>query len=123
MKTMLGAVRACGHVRLARVPLEVSVGRWTYASISEIAAVETIDRGYVGSIPRLTHFAPDLVEAILDGRLSGVGLSAFLKPFQLEWQSQRRTWLCARYAVGPKSTCTSAQDHLRKCTNQSNVHF
>jgi hypothetical protein len=94
-----------------------------YASISEIAAAEKIDRGYVGSILRLTLLAPDVVEAILNGRLSGVGLSAFLKPFQLEWPSQRRTWLCARYAAGPQSTCTSAQDHLRKCTNNSNVRF
>jgi hypothetical protein len=94
-----------------------------YASISEIAAAEKIDRGYVGSILRLTLLAPDVVEAILNGRLSDVGLSAFLKPFPLEWPSQRRTWLCARYAAGPKSTCTSAQDDLRKCTNQSNVRF
>ena len=39
-----------------------------YASISEIAAAEKIDRGYVGSILRLTLLAPDIVEAILDGR-------------------------------------------------------
>src|SRR3954462_11987587 len=38
-----------------------------YGSISEIAAAEKIDRGYVGSILRLTMLAPDIVEAILDG--------------------------------------------------------
>jgi hypothetical protein len=38
-----------------------------YASISEIAAAEKIDRGYVGSILRLTLLAPDIVEAILNG--------------------------------------------------------
>ena len=34
-----------------------------YASISEIAAAEKIDRGYVGCILRLTLLAPDIVEA------------------------------------------------------------
>lgn len=38
--------------------------------ISEIVTAEKIDRGYVGSILRLTLLAPDIVEAILDGGLS-----------------------------------------------------
>ena len=36
-----------------------------YASISEMAAAERIDRGYLGRILRLTLLAPDIVEAIL----------------------------------------------------------
>ena len=61
-----------------------------YASISEIAAAEKIDRGYVGSILRLTLLAPDIVEAILDGRQRvGLGLPALLKPFPPEWGRQR----------------------------------
>ena len=39
-----------------------------YASISEMAAAERIERGYLGSLLRLTLLAPDIVEAILDGR-------------------------------------------------------
>src|ERR1700761_6870305 len=39
-----------------------------YVSVSDIAAAEKIDRGYVGSILRLTLLAPDIIEAILDGR-------------------------------------------------------
>jgi hypothetical protein len=38
-----------------------------YASISEMAAAERIDRGYVGRLLQLTLLAPDIVEAILDG--------------------------------------------------------
>jgi hypothetical protein len=38
------------------------------ASISEIASKKKIDRGYVGSVLRLTLLAPDIVEAIMDGR-------------------------------------------------------
>ena len=39
-----------------------------YACISEMAAVERLDRGYLGRILQLTLLAPDIVEAILDGR-------------------------------------------------------
>jgi hypothetical protein len=61
-----------------------------YASISEIATAEKIDRGYVGSILRLTLLAPDIVEAILDGRQpAALCLSALLKPFPLQWDRQR----------------------------------
>jgi hypothetical protein len=61
-----------------------------YASISEIATKEKIDRGYVGSILRLTLLAPDIVEAILDGRQpAGLGLPTLLKPFPVEWDRQR----------------------------------
>jgi hypothetical protein len=61
-----------------------------YASISAIAVAEKIDRGYVGSILRLTLLAPDIIEAILDGRQrAGLGPPALLKPFQVEWDRQR----------------------------------
>jgi hypothetical protein len=61
-----------------------------HASISEIAAAEQIDRGYVGSILRLTLLAPDIIEAILDGRQpEWLGLADLLMPFPLEWQWQR----------------------------------
>jgi hypothetical protein len=39
-----------------------------YASISEMAKAEGVERGYVGSLLRLTLLAPEMVEAILDGR-------------------------------------------------------
>ena len=73
-----------------------------YASISEIAAAEKIDRGYVGSILRLTLLAPDIVEAILDGRQpDGLGLPALLKPFPLEWKRQRARWSAAADIAAP----------------------
>jgi hypothetical protein len=65
-----------------------------YASISEIAAAEKIDRGYVGSILRLTLLAPDIIEAILDGRQPvGLGLPTLLETFSLEWDRQRTDFL------------------------------
>ena len=39
-----------------------------YASISELAAAEKIERGFLGKMLRLTLLAPDVVEAIVDGR-------------------------------------------------------
>jgi hypothetical protein len=39
-----------------------------YASISEMAAAEKIERGYLGSLLRLTLLAPDIVEELLAGR-------------------------------------------------------
>jgi hypothetical protein len=61
-----------------------------FASISEIAEAEKIDRGYVGSILRLTLLAPDMIEKILDGRQPAtLGLTTLLKPFPVEWDQQR----------------------------------
>jgi hypothetical protein len=69
----------------------LAMGR--FASISEIATAEKIDRGYVGSILRLTLLAPDIVEAILDGRQPlGLGLPSLLKPFSVDWDQQRTGW-------------------------------
>jgi hypothetical protein len=60
-----------------------------YASISEMAAAESIERGYVGTLMRLTLLAPDIVEAILNGReLDGVALPRLLEPLPCEWVEQ-----------------------------------
>jgi hypothetical protein len=54
-----------------------------YVSTSEMPAAERIERGYLGSLPRLTLLAPELVEAILDGLQSeGLGLPWLLEPFE-----------------------------------------
>ena len=65
----------------------------TYASISELATAEKIDRGYVGRILQLTLLAPDIVEAILDGRQPrDLTLPMLMKPFPTEWEQQRAAW-------------------------------
>lgn len=61
-----------------------------HASISEMAAAEQADRGYIGRILLLTLLAPDIVEAILDGRQPPeLGLPALMEPFPTEWARQR----------------------------------
>jgi hypothetical protein len=60
-----------------------------YASITEMAAAEKIERGYLGSLLRLTLLAPDVVEAIMDGRQpEGMTLPAMMGPASLAWESE-----------------------------------
>jgi len=61
-----------------------------YATVKDLAAGEKINPSYVSRVLRLTLLAPDLVEAILDGRQpEGTTLPALLEPFSLEWERQR----------------------------------
>jgi hypothetical protein len=59
-----------------------------YGTLAELAAAERISRSYVCRVLRLTLLAPEIVERILDGRPTA-GLAEFLKPFPVEWGSQR----------------------------------
>ena len=62
-----------------------------YASVSEMAAAERIERGYLGTLLRLTLLAPDIVQAVLDGRQpDGVTLPRLLEPFPAVWTQQGR---------------------------------
>jgi hypothetical protein len=62
-----------------------------YASTSEMAVAEKLDRGYLGRLLQLTLLAPDIVGAILDGRQpGGLRLPQLMEPFPLEWARQRR---------------------------------
>jgi hypothetical protein len=61
-----------------------------YASVSEMAAAEKLDRGYLGRILQLTLLAPDIVETVLDGRQAqGLGPRALIGPFPPAWEAQR----------------------------------
>jgi hypothetical protein len=59
-------------------------------TIAEIATAERINPTYVGRILRLTLLAPDVVEAILDGRQPAtLQLADLLRPLPVEWTRQR----------------------------------
>jgi len=61
-----------------------------YASISEMAEGEKSERGYLGTLLRLTLLAPAIVEAILDGwQPEDVTLPRLLEPFPVCWSEQR----------------------------------
>ncbi|MBK5933335.1 hypothetical protein C8N32_101292 [Rhodovulum imhoffii] len=60
-----------------------------YATIAELAEREAIAFTYMARVLRLTLLAPDIVEAILEGKQSSdVTLKWFMEPFPLEWRSQ-----------------------------------
>lgn len=61
-----------------------------YATIKEIGRAEKINPSYVSRVLRLTLLAPDLVEALLQGRQnSTMSLHDVMKPFPIEWDRQR----------------------------------
>ena len=61
----------------------------TYASVSDIARAEKLDRTYVGDVLRLTLLAPEIVEVIVEGKQpAGVRLPNLLKAWPLEWVKQ-----------------------------------
>jgi hypothetical protein len=64
-----------------------------FATIAELAEREGIAPSYMTRVMRLTLLAPDIVEAILDGRQGPeVTLAPLLEPFPGEW-AQQLMWL------------------------------
>lgn len=60
-----------------------------FATIGELAEHEGIAPSYMTRVLRLSLLAPDIVEAILDGRQGlDVTLSQGLEPFPLAWKHQ-----------------------------------
>lgn len=63
-----------------------------YGSVTELAAGEKLDRGYLGKILMLTLLAPDIVEAIMDGRQPAeLGVHVLRQGFPVEWGEQAET--------------------------------
>jgi len=82
-----------------------------YASLRELAAAEKVDRGYLGRILQLTLLAPDIVEAILDGRQAAeTTLPVLLEPFPVHWDEQSA--LLASAALTPAG-CGPTQGRRR----------
>jgi hypothetical protein len=62
-----------------------------YATAHEIAVAEKINRSYISRLLRLTLLAPDIVEAVLDGRAPTIiAQDISLKSLPDEWDAQRR---------------------------------
>ncbi|WPB83743.1 hypothetical protein [Sediminicoccus rosea] len=65
-----------------------------YASITEMAAAEKVERGYLGSLLRLTLLAPDIVELVLDGKAPpSIALPKLIEPIPEAWACQRNRLL------------------------------
>jgi|SRR5690625_3432247 len=60
-----------------------------YTGVEEIATTEKVSAPYVSRILRLTLLAPDIVEAILDGRQEPkVALEQLRTAFPVQWSEQ-----------------------------------
>ncbi len=61
-----------------------------HACVRDIAKAEKINESYVARVYRLTLLAPDIVEAILDGRQAeGLTLAKVMEAFPVAWSAQR----------------------------------
>jgi hypothetical protein len=84
------------RVDTALVKAIVRAHRWRqmlesgeYASSADLAKAEKVNDSYVSRILRLTLIAPDLIEAILNGRQpSTLQLDDLLKPLPAAWELQ-----------------------------------
>jgi hypothetical protein len=73
--------------------VEENAGRGPLWTVAELAAGEKLDRGYLGKILMLTLLAPDIVEAILDGRQTPeLGVHVLREGFPSTWGEQRATF-------------------------------
>ena len=62
----------------------------TYGCLEEIAKAEKIGASFVSRIIRLASLAPNIVEAILDGRQPAhLTLKDLMLPISVEWSRQR----------------------------------
>jgi hypothetical protein len=85
------------HVDNAMVKAIARAFRWremlengTHATIAEIAAAEKINETYIGRVLRLTLLAPDIIEAIVNGRqAAGVQMERLMRRFPVGWREQR----------------------------------
>ena len=60
-----------------------------YASLTELAQAEKVNRSYLSRVLRLTLLAPEIVEAILDGKQGPeVTLDKLMQPFPVDWKRQ-----------------------------------
>ena len=66
----------------------------TYGCVKDIAKRERINGSFVSRIIRLALLAPDIVEAVLDGRQpASLTLKDLMTPFPVEWYRQRALFL------------------------------
>ncbi|MEN3976914.1 hypothetical protein [Emcibacter sp. SYSU 3D8] len=79
-------VKALARAFRWRKQLETGV----HTCIRDIAKAEQINESYVFRVYRLTMLAPDIIEAILDGRQpEWLALAKVMEPFPCEWKTQR----------------------------------
>lgn len=67
----------------------------TYSCLDDIARSEKIGASFVSRYHRLVLLAPDIVDAILDGRQPAhLTLKDLMRPFPIVWEDQRKYLHC-----------------------------
>jgi hypothetical protein len=85
----------------------------TYASMPELAKKEKISKSYVSRTLRLMLLAPDIIEAILDGRQPPTLLLDDLEGgFPVEWHLQRRCFSARLHHQSDLRARQSSSDNL-----------
>jgi hypothetical protein len=65
-----------------------------HATLEDLARAKGVHATYVSRVLRLTLLAPDVVEAILDGRQPvELQLDDLLEAFPLQWEEQKKALL------------------------------
>ena len=76
----------------------------THATLDDLARAEKINPSYVSRVLRLTLAAPDIVEAILDGRQQPeLQMDILLKTFPVGWGEQGAYFSKRPFAAASKS--------------------
>jgi hypothetical protein len=78
-------VKALGRAHRWKAMLESG----EYASMTELARAENINLSYLCRVLRLTLLAPDITEALLNGRHRQLQPFELLQPISLVWDEQR----------------------------------
>ncbi len=79
-------IRALGRAHRWKAMLETD----EYGSMTELAKAEKINLSYLCRMLRLTLLAPDIAEALLDGKHTcWIHLSDLLRPMPVVWAEQR----------------------------------
>ncbi len=64
-----------------------------FASLSELATAIGMDKSYAARIYRFTYLAPDIIEAILDGKEpDGLSMRVLASVKSAIWEEQRGGW-------------------------------
>jgi hypothetical protein len=80
-------INALARAHLWRRLIETS----RYTSAAELSRAEGINESYLCRVLRLTLLAPDIIEAILDGRQPRtLELKSLMKPLPSDWSTQRK---------------------------------
>jgi hypothetical protein len=81
---------AAPRPRVDNTMIKVIARAFRWRRLIENGVHASIDASYVGRVLRLTLLAPEIIEAILEGRQPfGMTMAGLLTPFPLMWAEQR----------------------------------